>query len=79
MPQGGVSVDKWNAIEVYGLKKNFGGSNGCCGRSVVCSGAYDCCSCRAMKRCAVEGLPFCLMMLAWTLDLVLCLGEIPFV
>jgi len=39
-----------NAIEVYGLRKNFGGSKGCCGRSLICSGAYDCCSCRAAKR-----------------------------
>jgi len=39
----------WNAIEVYGLKKNYGGSKGCCGRSLICSGAYDCCSCRAQK------------------------------
>lgn len=40
-------VDARNAIEVFGLKKKFGGSEGCCGRSLVCCGVCDSCSCRA--------------------------------
>ncbi len=41
-------VDARNAIELFGLKKRFGGSEGCCGHSLVCCGACDCCSCKAV-------------------------------
>jgi hypothetical protein len=41
-----AAVDVRNAIEVFGLKKKFGGnSSGCCGASVECCGACGCCSC----------------------------------
>eukprot|EP00197_Chlamydomonas_leiostraca_P014447 CAMPEP_0202859992 /NCGR_PEP_ID=MMETSP1391-20130828/1884_1 /ASSEMBLY_ACC=CAM_ASM_000867 /TAXON_ID=1034604 /ORGANISM="Chlamydomonas leiostraca, Strain SAG 11-49" /LENGTH=1190 /DNA_ID=CAMNT_0049539111 /DNA_START=105 /DNA_END=3677 /DNA_ORIENTATION=- len=43
----GAGTEQRNAVEVYGLKKRFGGSGGCCGNSVVCCGAFDCCSCKA--------------------------------
>lgn len=43
-----AAVDVRNAIEVFGLKKRYDGSSGCCGRSWVCCSAFDCCSCRAV-------------------------------
>ena len=42
-------VDTRNAIEVYGLKKKYGGSNGCCGHSLVCCTLCDGCSCHASE------------------------------
>ncbi|KAL6751513.1 hypothetical protein V8C86DRAFT_2775895 [Haematococcus lacustris] len=43
-----AAVDVRNAIEVFGLKKRYEGSHGCCGRSLLCCGLFDCCSCRIM-------------------------------
>jgi hypothetical protein len=45
-----AAVDRRNAIEVFGLKKRYGGSQGCCGHSVVCCSICDCCSCLNVPR-----------------------------
>lgn len=58
-----------NAIEVYGLRKKFGGSKGCCGRSLVCCGACDGCSCRATK--SVQACA-CVHVLAACMCVALC-------
>lgn len=34
-----------NAVEVYGLTKMYKGGRGCCGTSIKCCSAFDCCSC----------------------------------
>lgn len=41
-------ADKRNAVEVYGLKKQYDGNSGCFGHSMKCCSACDCCSCEVI-------------------------------